>query len=256
VVRMQENSFLHAFNYALKLAKYEAVILINNDMLPQKGCFLRLVSGLAPDVFAVGPKILVPGMKKINFTFARPRFRLGFFSVERIGMDEDDRGQCDFARPIESLYPPIASAFDKKKLLAIGGFDALYDPAYWEDVDLGYSAWKRGWRTLYDSKAVTIHDHQRTIEKGYRKSAVLYWISKNKHLFIAKNFSDCGMRIQYVLALPFIVAAGTFRHGFPFLSGFFGALCQMGAALCRNREAERHRKLSDREIFGITGGKL
>ncbi|MFA6330072.1 MAG: glycosyltransferase [Candidatus Micrarchaeia archaeon] len=255
VMRKREGRFLIAFNDAVAQAKNNVVILANNDMIPDKGCLGRLAAGLEGDVFAVGPKVLCRDHKTINFAFARPRFRLGFFWIERVGSGEPDRGQYDFQKPVPSVYPPIISAFSREKLLALGGFDPLYLPAYWEDVDLGYSAWTRGWKTLYDSKAVAVHDHQKTIEKGNMKSTVLYWINKNKHLFIVKNFSDGWMRAQYAIALPFIVVAGTIRHGFSFLSGFFGALGQVGTALGRNKETETHRKLSDREIFRRTGGK-
>jgi GT2 family glycosyltransferase len=255
VLPVQRNRFLHAFNDAIRLARNDAVILINNDMIPQPGCFSRLMAALTPGVFSVGPKILWPDRKTINFAYARPRFWRGFFSVERVGADERDEGQCDFERPIMSLYPPIASAFDRKKLLQLGGFDAIYDPAYWEDVDLGYSAWKRGWRTLYDSKAVTVHDHQRTIEKGNKKSDVLYWINKNKHLFIIKNISDNGMRAQYALALPFIVAAGTARHGPAFLWGFLGAARRAGGAWKRGRQEKKGRRLSDSDVFLVAGAR-
>jgi GT2 family glycosyltransferase len=254
IMRMKKNNFLHSFNPAIAKAKNNTIILINNDMIPQQGCFVRLVSSLGKGVFAVGPKIVWPGKKNINFAFAKPRFSMGLLTIDRIGLDEQDRGQCDFEKPIVSLYPPIASAFDKKKLQEIGGFDALYDPAYWEDVDLGYSAWKRGWKTLYDSKAVAVHDHQQTIAKSNSKNTVLLWVNKNKHLFFAKSISDPKMKAQHALALPAIIAAGTARHGKTFLEGYAAARKMLPAAKARNKQEEKHRKLSDREIFEITGG--
>ena len=34
-------------------------------------------------------------------------------------------------------------------LTEIGGFDDLYFPTYHDDVDLGWRAWKHGWRCTY-----------------------------------------------------------------------------------------------------------
>ncbi len=255
IIRKKEGLFLISFNEAVAKAKNEVVILANNDMIPDRGCFGRLAAGLEKDVFAVGPKVLCRDRKTINFTFARPRFRLGFLWIERVGSGEPDRGQYDFKRPVPSLCPPIISAFSREKFLALGGFDPFYLPAYWEDVDLGYSAWKRGWSTLYDSGAVAVHDHQATISRTNRKETVLGWVNRNKHLFIVKNISDGGMLLQYAIAAPFIVIAGTLRHGMTFLNGFVSAAARFQDARAKNRQDERHRKLSDDEIFRRTGGK-
>src|SRR4029450_412873 len=54
------------------------------------------------------------------------------------------------------------SAFDRRKYEALGGFEALYDPCYVEDVSLGYVGWRRGWRVLFAPEAVVHHVHQGT----------------------------------------------------------------------------------------------
>ena len=50
---------------------------------------------------------------------------------------------------ITGLYPCFyggggSCAFDRQKLLELGGFDPLFAPFYLEDTDLSYLAWKRG----------------------------------------------------------------------------------------------------------------
>ena len=58
-------------------------------------------------------------------------------------------------------------AFDRRKFLELGGFDALLAPFYLEDTDLGYMAWKRGWKVLYQPRSIVYHEHRGTIGKKF-----------------------------------------------------------------------------------------
>ena len=60
-------------------------------------------------------------------------------------------------------------AFDREKFLELGGFDPLLEPFYLEDTDLGYMAWKRGWKVLYQPRSVVYHEHRGTIGKKFRR---------------------------------------------------------------------------------------
>ena len=61
----------------------------------------------------------------------------------------------------------ISCAFDRDKFLELGGFDPLLAPFYLEDTDLGYMAWKRGWKVLYQPRSVVFHEHRGTIGKKF-----------------------------------------------------------------------------------------
>ena len=41
-------------------------------------------------------------------------------------------------------------AVDRNKFVELGGFNRLFAPAYCEDVDLCFRAWRQGWRCIYD----------------------------------------------------------------------------------------------------------
>ena len=60
-----------------------------------------------------------------------------------------------------------SSAFDRRKFLELGGFDHLYRPFYYEDTDLGFMAWKRGWKVLYEPGSIVFHEHRGTIGKKF-----------------------------------------------------------------------------------------
>jgi GT2 family glycosyltransferase len=53
-------------------------------------------------------------------------------------------------------------AVDRKKFIELGGFNRLFAPAYCEDVDLCFRAWRRGWRCIYEPTSLVWHRHQAT----------------------------------------------------------------------------------------------
>src|ERR1017187_1579742 len=74
-------------------------------------------------------------------------------------------------------------AFDRAKFLELGGFDPLLEPFYLEDTDLGYMAWKRGWKVLYQARSVVFHEHRGTIGKKFTEEQIQAVLKKNYVLF-------------------------------------------------------------------------
>ena len=77
--------------------------------------------------------------------------------------------------PLKSvkLLSPVLGA---GKLLALGCVQEIYEPAYVEDLDLGYRGWARGWPTVFVSGARVEHRHRATTSRYYsgeQLSAVL-----------------------------------------------------------------------------------
>lgn len=102
-----------------------------------------------------------------------------------------------------------ASIVDKQKFDAIGGFDELYKPFYWEDIDLSYRAWKSGYEILFDPTILVIHHHESTIGKYFSSGAVKKIAYRNQLIFIWKNITDRKL---------------VFDHFFKFLPNFLGLL--------------------------------
>lgn len=95
-----------------------------------------------------------------------------------------------------------SGVFDKKKWLEIGGFDRLFYPAYWEDIDLSFQARKRGWKVLFEEKAVVDHNHETTNASvfGQRKMEQMSWRNANK--FVWKN-GDFWQKFAHILWKPY-----------------------------------------------------
>src|SRR5574341_434761 len=96
---------------------------------------------------------------------------------------------------VSSLYPCFyggggSCAFDRGKFLELGGFDELFEPFYLEDTDLGYLAWKRGWKVSYQPASVVYHEHRGTIGKRFSDRQIQAVLKKNFLLFTWKNIHD------------------------------------------------------------------
>ena len=100
---------------------------------------------------------------------------------------------CDssITEPFPCFYGGGGScAFDRRKFLELGGFDELLRPFYLEDTDLGFMAWKRGWKVLYQPRSVVYHEHRGTIGKKFSQRYIQAILKKNFALFTWKNIHE------------------------------------------------------------------
>lgn len=87
----------------------------------------------------------------------------------------------DFKVP--TLYLSGANALiDRKKLIQLNGFDEIYAPFYYEDLDLSIRAWQVGWKCYYEHGAICRHPVSATIKKYHVKKKV--WIISHRNKLI------------------------------------------------------------------------
>jgi hypothetical protein len=75
----------------------------------------------------------------------------------------------------------------RSEFLAGGGLDALFEPFYLEDLDLGWRAWRQGRRCVHVPESVVEHLNQGTIAEVAPRALVLDAIEKNQLLFQWKH---------------------------------------------------------------------
>jgi len=78
------------------------------------------------------------------------------------------------------------SLYDAEKLRALGSVDGASDPAYVEDLDLGYRAWLRGWPSVYVAGAVVEHRHRATTSRYYSEEELADLLEVNYLKFLAR----------------------------------------------------------------------
>lgn len=142
-----------------------------------------------------------------------------------------------------------AAVVRKKYFDELGGFDTLYAPFYWEDIDLSYRAYKRGWRVIFDPAIVVEHHHESTIGKYFQKKAVAKIAFRNQLIFIWKNITDWDLLFQHIIFWPYHLV-NIIRWGqLEFLTGLVQALSRWHLIVKRRQQSVKRQKLSDREVF-------
>lgn len=122
----------------------------------------------------------------------------------------------------ENLWPEGGSSLIRKEYFnELGGFDEIYSPFYWEDVDLGYRAKQKGWQTLFYPIVKVEHHHQTTIAKYFPKNKIQTIAYRNQFLFVWKNM-PFGQQLQHWFYLPILLLQN--RHNQQFKQGFKQAL--------------------------------
>jgi GT2 family glycosyltransferase/glycosyltransferase involved in cell wall biosynthesis len=174
-------------NAGVRAANNDIVVLLNSDMRVGEGFLTPLLAGFTDErVFAVSCQIQFsdPAKRREETGLTQGWWEEGGLRV-RHRVDEQ----------IQDLYPCFyggggSCAFDRRKFLELGGFDRLLEPFYLEDTDLGYQAWKRGWKVLYQPHSVVYHEHRGTIGKRFTEAQIQAVLSKNFILFAWKNIHE------------------------------------------------------------------
>lgn len=176
-------------NRGVRAARADVVCLLNSDMYVRAGWFddcLRAFDD--PAVFAVCGRIREPGDRNEGYK----ELVLDGAHVELRGYP-DRHPLCDVPAPI-----PYASGggsfFRRGAFTALGGFDPAFAPYYWEDVDLGWRAWRHGYRILYDPRRRVEHDHQGTIG-ALPPGRVRRVYRRGQRLFVLRNQTRVGLQL-------------------------------------------------------------
>lgn len=229
VIRLETNrGFAYACNEGVQASKKGIVYLLNNDVVVERDFLDHILPHFKNDnIFAVASK---EGDK--NY-LAIVSYRYGIFWRQYVEIK-------DLGSAIPALFASGGhSAFSKEKYLLLGGFDTLYHPFYWEDIDISYRAWKRGWVILYEPKSRVHHHHQSTIGNYYSKGFIhrIYW--RNKFLFTWRNLRTRGLWIKHLFFLPLeLVILPVIGKGY-FSAGFLQAL-KFIRAVNERRKKERN----------------
>jgi len=174
-------------NAGVRAARNEIVVLLNSDMRVEPDFLAPLLAGFTdPGVFAVSCQIRFsdPTRRREETGLTQGWWEEGNL---RVGHRVDD----EIREPFPCFYGGGGScAFDRRKFLELGGFDSLLAPFYLEDTDLGYQAWKRGWKVLYQPQSVVYHEHRGTIGKRFSEEQIQGVLKKNFILFAWKNIHE------------------------------------------------------------------
>ena len=230
------NKVLVSFNDVVRGMTEDVVILLNNDM--------ELLPGF------VDPLVDVFENDSEAFSAATHGDRSA--AVFRWGMLGAEFGYPGYGHLIEKpgyTFSTGAAAFDRLKFLEIGGYDDLYLPGRYEDVDLCFRGWKRGWKGYYEPRSRVNHIGGASFEKAFDSATTQAMVFRNGCLFMIKNITDSGLMARFI-ALTLVRSLLALVTGRWFiLKGLFGVFPRLGAALAGRRRVRPQFVKSDREII-------
>jgi GT2 family glycosyltransferase/glycosyltransferase involved in cell wall biosynthesis len=236
-------------NAGFRAAKNDIVVLLNSDMQVSPDFLAPLLEGFRDErVFAVSCQIFFRDPAKVR---EETGLTQGWWQDGGLKV----RHRIDPA--IADLYPCFyggggSCAFDRRKFLELGGFDELLAPFYLEDTDLGYMAWKRGWKLLYQPRSIVFHEHRGTIGKRFSEAQIQAVLKKNYLLFCWKNIHEwrrLAAHFFFSYGGALLSLATGDAPGRASLDGWWRAFRQLPAAVASRWRARSLAVVDDTEAF-------
>jgi len=247
-VKLQANlanvGFQRATNIGVMIARFPIIVLLNNDVAVEPDSIFRLCDCFErhDNLFAASAKLF--GWDRDKFLAGRrvAVFEEGHFRLRDVNGDENRERLTLFATG-------GAAAFDREKFLELGGFDHIYHPLYWEDIDLCYRAHKRGWPVVYAPDAIMYHKHQATITATTGPDRVRLITARNSYIFLYSNILDKAMLRQHLLFSLRFFLTDSLSGQFRFQRAFFMTLQKLFQILRRRRAERRACLLPDKQVI-------
>ncbi|MBI3694385.1 MAG: glycosyltransferase family 2 protein [Acidobacteria bacterium] len=242
-------SFARAANRGAALARCRRVCLLNNDMEVSPGFFLALEEAFQedPSLFSASAQIFFPDGVRREETGKTAMRR-----PEQLTPD-DYPVFCDLPLDGENFSPVLygsggCSLYDLAKFRELGGFDEFYEPAYVEDLDLGYRAWLRGWPSVYVSGARVLHRHRATSSRFYTPEQLSRLLERNHVRFLLRAIQSPEIFSRY-----YRHALARLRRVAPEQLSWVSSARKVFDAAARARQGGH---LSEQEILDLTSGAV
>jgi GT2 family glycosyltransferase len=216
VIRPERNlGFAGGSNAGVAAARGEIVLILNPDVVPEEGALDRLLEGFTawPDAAALAPRLLGPaGESQAGWQLRKlpSPWQLVLQALPLPGFSADAPEPPAGA----AVEQPAAAAlaFRREALVAAGGFDDGFFPAWFEDVDLAKRLQQAGSILRYWPSARFQHHLGSTVPRlGYGRFLFIY--HRNLTRYLAKHHGRgwaTAARIALIpgiavrlLALPF-----------------------------------------------------
>ncbi len=241
-VKLIENKvnkgFSGAVNIGVEAATGDFIMLLNNDVKLLNNSYLHALEHFKSDHFLFAVSF---AQKEFDGSIVGKNeiyFEKGFFN---------HRKAPNFNFGINAWAEGGSALFDRIKFRRLRGFDEQYSPFYWEDVDLSYRAWKKGYSILFDPKIVVEHHHETTISSQFSKESIKAIAYRNQLIFNWKHCGSLSMIAAHKFYLIKMLVRAVFTHDTVFLEGWFQASKRFFTIL-KSRATVSHLR-SDHEIL-------
>ena len=218
------------------------IVLLNTDVIPDKDFLISLLSHFKDE------KLFAVGCMDKSIENGKVVFRGRGIGRWEKGLLVHSRGEVD---KTNTLWVAGGSgAFRKSIWQKLGGFNSLYDPFYWEDIDLSYRALKSGYKILFDPNSVVVHQHEKgAIKKTFPPFQVRIIAFRNQFMFVWMNVSDMDILVSHILWLPYHFFRMLILRDWAFYLGLIKAFQKFYKVLVSRKRIQETVKISDRDVI-------
>jgi len=239
IENVQNLGFSKTINLGIESAACDYLLLLNTDVVLKKINLERL-----QEVFSKSKRL----------------FAISFYQIEnnhqvsgknRIYWEKNifqHQKATDLKTGITAWAEGGAGIFDKKKLVSLGGFDPIYSPFYWEDIDLCYRAWKANFTIFFDPETQVYHQHESTIGRYFPKKIKTIAL-RNQLIFIWKNITDQELINAHRKNLLSIFFSLIKDSGLTAGKSFFQAVLLLPEILRKRQAQKKSYQKTDQEIL-------
>lgn len=188
-------SFAAAVNRGIAHVRRRYTLLLNNDMVLEPGFFPALLDPFVrvPHLFCATAQIFFPEGKR--------REETGIAILRRDCAPDDFPVTCLMPDDGEDLTRVTygsggCSLFNTAKLRALGGMGEVFQPAYVEDLDLGWRGWTAGWPTVFSAGARVVHHHRSTTKRYFTEDQIRTAVERNYLRFLARSVAGPDLFLE------------------------------------------------------------
>jgi len=212
-------------------ASGDLILLLNTDVYPDKDFLKPLLPHFKDEkMFAVGcMDKSIEGEKTVLRGRGEGSWRKGFLIHKRGEVNKND-----------TLWVSGGSGIFRKSIWQkLGGFNPLYNPFYWEDIDLSYRALKSGYKIFFENKSVVWHEHEKgSIKSKFSPFDVKVIAYKNQFIFVWTNLTDLELFVKHFFWFPYHLLKAILNKDRAFYPGFIKAIVLL-SQIIKSRTANK-----------------
>lgn len=236
LIENQKNlGFAGAVHVGIVRAKNDYIMLLNSDVILNDNSYVNAVASMQrdPKIFAIS----FAQKEKDGSTVGKNSiyWEKGFFQHKKAS---------DLKSGINGWAEGGSCMINKRIYKEIGGFDPLYAPFYWEDIDLSYRAWKAGYKILFNPEILVQHHHESTIGKYFSQEFIKSIAYRNQFIFIWKNIESNLLLLANIHYIKWSLLTMMFKDR-SYVKGFWNALMLLPKIFTKRK----HSKISDKVIL-------
>jgi GT2 family glycosyltransferase len=172
---VKNQGFSVSMNIGIRHSQADYIVFLNNDVYPEKD-YLKKALPYFKDTQVFGVSF-----NEENSSWPEAGWRDGKFQFSR----GEDKSKAHYSGWLSGGSAMVRSDLLKK----LNCFNEIYSPGYWEDIDLGWRAWKNGYKILWIPDSHVVHHHESSFSK-LDPNFVSTIKQRNELLFIWQNISE------------------------------------------------------------------